>query len=448
MKTTLKRLASDYGMVFVLLLLCVLFSVATIREQHPSGAEGAHWLARDIAEHAGDALTLVVANKGDEGLAFAETVAHELQSSNVIVVNQVVGDPADVRTELERIIDAGGRLDLIACNKTVANWSLVSELGSKFPALSDVRVMIPPSYYFPDFLKLQNLTNVASQSSVVAIIAIGMTMVIISAGIDLSVGSLVALSAVTTSLIIRDAFGGIDAQPSAMAIASLGGILVCALVGLITGLFVTRFGIPSFIATLAMMSIARGLAQLLAQGQSVYEIPNSFARFAGGHPLGLPNSVVIMLVLYALAHLLMSRTTLGRYIYAVGGNPEAARLSGVPVRRVTVFVFAVCGGLAGLGGVIEASRLGSGSPLYGQMYELYVIAAVVVGGTSLAGGEGKILGTLIGALIIAVIRNGMNLMGIESYTQGVVMGALILTAVMVDMIKKRGWRIKRSSIAK
>ena len=144
-----------------------------------------------------------------------------------------------------------------------------------------------------------------------------------------------------------------------------------------------------------------------------------------------------MLILYAVAHVLMTRMTLGRYIYAVGGNPEAARLSGVPVRFVVLFVYTVCGALAGLGGVISASQLKSGSPTYGFMYELYAIAAVVVGGTSLQGGEGKILGTLIGALIIAVIQNGMNLTQVESYTQKVVLGLVILGAVLLDMLNER-----------
>ncbi|MHC4202615.1 MAG: ABC transporter permease, partial [Planctomycetota bacterium] len=146
-----------------------------------------------------------------------------------------------------------------------------------------------------------------------------------------------------------------------------------------------------------------------------------------------------MVILYAGAHVLMTRTVLGRYIYAAGGNAEAARLSGVPVRRVVLFVYAACGTLAGLGGVVQASQLQSGAPTYGVMYELYVIAAVVVGGTSLAGGQGKILGTLIGAFIIAVIQNGMNLTGVESYTQNVVLGLVILGAVLLDMLKKRGW---------
>ncbi len=165
----------------------------------------------------------------------------------------------------------------------------------------------------------------------------------------------------------------------------------------------------------------------------------------GADLFGIPNAVVLMLVLYALAHVLMSRTTLGRYLYAVGGNREAARLSGVPVRRVLLFAYVASGLLAGLGGVVMASQLKSGSPTYGQMYELYVIAAVVVGGTSLSGGEGKMLGTLIGAFTIAVIQNGMNLTNVESYTQKVVLGLVILGAVLLDLLRHRGWGGKSAS---
>src|SRR5207302_10738217 len=157
---------------------------------------------------------------------------------------------------------------------------------------------------------------------------------------------------------------------------------------------------------------------------------------------GSPNAVLLMVVLYAAAHILMTRMTLGRYVYAVGGNAEAARLSGVPIRGVLLFVYALSGALAGLGGVIMASQLKSGSPTYGQMYELYVIAAVVVGGTSLAGGEGKVLGTLIGSFIIAVIQNGMNLTGVKSFPQRVVLGLVILGAVLLDRFKQHTWRLR------
>jgi len=193
---------------------------------------------------------------------------------------------------------------------------------------------------------------------------------------------------------------------------------------------------------LGMMMIASGLAYMISGGLSIYELPVRFSWLGRGDDFGgLPNAVILMVILYLLAHLVMSRTTMGRYIYAVGGNTEAARLSGVPVKKVLLWVYASCGALAGLGGVIMASQFRSGDPKYGLMYELYVIAAVVVGGTSLAGGKGKIFGTLIGAFIIAVIQNGMNLTGVQSYTQKVVLGTVLLLAVLLDMMKKRGWKL-------
>ena len=203
---------------------------------------------------------------------------------------------------------------------------------------------------------------------------------------------------------------------------------------------ITVFGIPPFIVTLAMMLVGSGLAYLLAAGQSIYQLPDSFVWLGRGADfLHLPNAVLLMLVLYGLAHILMSRMRIGRYLYAVGGNREAARLSGVPVRRVLLFAYIASALLAGLGGVIMASQLKSGSATYGNMYELYVIAAVVVGGTSLSGGEGKMFGTLIGALLIAVIQNGMNMTNVESYTQKVVLGLVILGAVLIDTLRHRSW---------
>ncbi|MCX6378803.1 MAG: ABC transporter permease [Armatimonadetes bacterium] len=214
--------------------------------------------------------------------------------------------------------------------------------------------------------------------------------------------------------------------------------------GLFSGLMVTLFRIPAFIVTLAMMLVGSGLAYILSHGQSIYQVPEGFVWLGRGSVLGVPNSVILMLILYLLAHLLMTRTRVGRYIYAVGSNAEAVRLSGVSVQKILLFVFILNGLLAGLGGVVMASQLRSGAPTYGQMYELYVIAAVVVGGTSLAGGQGKVFGTLLGAFIIAVIQNGMNLTGIESYTQKVVLGLVILGAVLLDTLKQRGTKWLRS----
>ena len=201
---------------------------------------------------------------------------------------------------------------------------------------------------------------------------------------------------------------------------------------------ITAFPNPPINATLAMMQVASGLAFIVARGQSLYDIPASYTWLGRGAGVAsLPNSVLLMLLVYALAHVLMTRTALGRHLYAVGGNAEAARLSGVAVNRVLLFVYLACGLMAGIGGVITASQLKAGAPTYGAGYELYVIAAVVVGGTSLSGGEGRVFGTLVGAFIIAVIRNGMNLMNVEPYTQKVVLGLVILGAVLLDMLKRR-----------
>jgi ribose transport system permease protein len=321
------------------------------------------------------------------------------------------------------------------------------DLGNKFPRLAATRVIVPRSHWWPNFLKTENLINIANQIAVIAIIAIGMTLVIITGGIDLSVGSLIALSAVVAALLIQNVAGAQQASVWAMVVSCLAAIAVCGLAGFFSGVMITVFTIPAFIATLAMMLVASGAAFILAKGQSVYQLPDSFVWLGRGADLGLlPNAVVMMALLYLIAHILMTRTVLGRYIYAVGGNAEAARLSGVPVKTVVWFVYTVCGALAGLGGIVMASQLKSGSPTYGQMYELYVIAAVVVGGSSLSGGEGKVLGTLIGAFIIAVIQNGMNLTGVESYTQKVVLGLVILGAVLLDMLKRRGWELLRRSV--
>lgn len=271
-------------------------------------------------------------------------------------------------------------------------------------------------------------------------------MVIITAGIDLSVGSFIALSAVICAWLIREVGGGPEASAFAMTACCGAAIAACGLLGAFSGLMITQFAIPPFIVTLGMMLVGSGLAFIIADGQSIYQVPDSFVWLGRGDDfLGLPNAVFLMILLYAIAHVAMTKMRIGRYVYATGGNAVAAKLSGVPIKRVLITVYTTCGCLAGLGGVITASQLKSGSPTYGLMYELYVIAAVVVGGTSLAGGEGKILGTLIGAFIIAVIQNGMNLTGVESYTQKVVLGLVILGAVLLDRVKKLGWRAFRGS---
>ncbi len=441
---TLRRLLFEYGMVLVLLLLCAFFSVVTLSEQHPTGDAAARQLAGDVVTRFGkNARVLAAVRDQAEDIAFLHALEASLAASGVHHVEVVQGEPRDARAALQRLAAAGGRLDAIAGTQATASWLVFSEMATDFPALGTPRIMTARSYRWPNFLKADNLLNIANQIAVIAIIAVGMTMVIIAAGIDLSVGSLIALSAVIAALLIRDLAGGVAAGPFGMTLCCLAAILACGVVGAFSGVMVTGFGVPPFIATLGMMLVGNGLAFILARGQSIGSLPDSFVWLGRGADLfGLPNAVLLMALLYAAGHVLMSRMKIGRYIYAVGGNREAARLSGVPVMRVLLLAYTISGLLAGLGGVIMASQLKSGSPTYGQMYELYVIAAVVVGGTSLSGGEGKMFGTLIGAFIIAVIQNGMNLTNVESYTQKVVLGLVILAAVLLDRLKHRGWRRK------
>jgi ribose transport system permease protein len=434
-----RRLLADYGMLAVLLVLGLVFSGLTLEEQSAADASAARRVAARIraAVPAGGRV-LVAVRPTPADTVLADNLARELPAAGLAVAEVVRGEPQAVRRALEQIAATGGRVDAVAATERTGSWLVLAEMGELFPALGQPPIVVPDTSLWPTFLKADNLLNVANQIAVIAIMAIGMTMVIVTGGIDLSVGSLAALAAVLATKLIRDAAGGMAATPAGMTAACGLAIGACGVAGLVSGGLITLFGIPPFIVTLAMMLVASGLAYTVAAGQSIYQIPESFVWLGRGTgPFGLPHAVTLMLLLYAAAHVLMSRTTLGRYLYAVGGNREAARLAGVPVRRVLLFAYAACGLLAGLGGVIMASQLKSGSPTYGAMYELYVIAAVVVGGTALAGGEGKVLGTLVGAFVIAVIQNGMNLTNVESYAQKVVLGLVILAAVLVDRLRHR-----------
>ena len=435
------RFLTDYGMVFVLVILCAFFSAATYSEQSPTGESAARQVASTLAAQFGQSPRVLIVARGqaDDAL-FATTLEAALESSGVKVLAVVKGEPQDARTALQKISSSGGSLDAIACTRTTAGWLVFADLQSDFPTLGNPQLVQPNTENWPNFLKSENLVNIANQISVIAIIAVGMTLVIITGGIDLSVGSLIALSAVLAARFIRDYAGAEQASPLGMTLACIAAVFICGLTGAFSGSMITVFGIPPFIVTLAMMLVASGLAYILAAGQSIYQLPDSFVWLGRGEGFcKIPNAVLLMLILYAAAHVLMSRMRLGRYLYAVGGNCEAARLSGVPVSRVLMFAYIASALLAGLGGVIMASQLKSGSATYGNMYELYIIAAAVVGGTSLSGGEGKIFGTLIGAFTIAVIQNGMNLTNVESYTQKVVLGGVILGAVLLDKIRHGQW---------
>jgi ribose/xylose/arabinose/galactoside ABC-type transport system permease subunit len=284
----------------------------------------------------------------------------------------------------------------------------------------------------PFFLTPENLLNVSLQISITAIIAAGMTMVILTGGIDLSVGSVVALAGVLSTSVLK-------MSPNitlGFAFAIVVGLAVGMANGSVAGLFITRFRVPPFIVTLALMTVLRGLAFVYTEGRPVWELPEAFALVGAGRLLGIPIPTIIMVLVFGVVHVALTRTRFGRYVYAVGGNAEAARLAGINTRRILNIVYVVSGGLAALSGILMASRMNSGQPNAGMMYELDVIAAVVVGGTSLTGGRGTVIGTLIGSMLIGVLRNGLNLLDVGSYVQQVIVGAVILGAVLLDRMRK------------
>jgi ribose transport system permease protein len=286
----------------------------------------------------------------------------------------------------------------------------------------------------PNFLTLSNLLNVAQQTCINAVIAVGMTFVIIAAGIDLSVGSIVAFSGVVLARALQS---GIPLFPAILIGLSVG--LAC---GLVNGLLISFGKLPPFIATLGMMSVARGAALLYTQGRPVSGFSASFRWLSTGEVARVPAPVVIMVLVYAVAHFILTRSKLGRYTYAIGGNEEAALLSGVNVRIYKTALYGLCGMFSALAAIILTARLNSAQPIAGMMYELDAIAATVIGGTSLMGGEGSVMGTLIGALIMGVLRNGLNILGVSSFVQQIVIGSVIVVAVLADMALKRRGRSK------
>ncbi len=429
-----------HGTTVALLLLCLIVSLLTIKEQNPVTVDpesAAEQVVRDaIGKHSSGVAVVVAGRSIANEVTFVAKAVESLREAGIEVVGQSNGTPVNLRAEFERLQETNTKVDLLIGTQAVVSGKLVDGLPDAFSNCANLKVYSPRSHLWPTFLTKGNLLNVANQISVTAILAVGMTFVIVAGGIDLSVGSLIALSSVICTILIRDHLGARDATTTSMILASLCAIGVCGLIGFQTGLYVEKLGVPPFIVTLAIMLIARGIAQILSEGEAVGFVPSTFSWLGRGTFLGIPNSVLLMLIVYVAAHILLSKTVLGRYIYAIGGNRDAAYLSGVPVLWVVVFTYAASGALAALGGVIEASSYESGSHTYGTMKELYVIAAVVVGGTSLAGGRGTIYGTLIGAFIIAVIRNGMNLTDVESFTQLVILGIVILAAVTLDKLKE------------
>jgi ribose/xylose/arabinose/galactoside ABC-type transport system permease subunit len=300
-------------------------------------------------------------------------------------------------------------------------------LGIALAALCAVFAVFAPHFFSTD-----NLLNVSLQASITAIIAAGMTFVILTAGIDLSVGSVVALSGIVATATLKAGLPPAVALPVAIATALAFG----ALSGGIAGVLVARFSVAPFIVTLALMTVWRGLAFVVTDGRPVWDLPASFGWLGGARVMGVPFPTLVMAGVFVVAHVALTRTRYGRHVVAVGGNPEAARLAGIATGRVVASVYVLCGMLAAGSGVLLASRMNSGQPNAGLMYELDVIAAVVVGGTSLSGGRGSIVGTLLGAMLIAVLRNGLNLLDVNSYVQQVVVGFVILLAVLLDPARR------------
>ena len=302
------------------------------------------------------------------------------------------------------------------------------QMAGMVPVLVVICVLF--AFLTPNFLTQNNMVNVVRQASINIVLAAGMTFVILTGGIDLAVGSVLGFTAVIA--VVVSLIPGLDwaAVPAAL--------LAGALVGVLTGMTVAYIGLPPFIVTLGTYTAIRGAAYLAAGGTTVINSKIGFAWIGNGYVGPVPWLVIIALLTIAISAFILHSTVLGVHVYAVGGNPQAARLTGIPVPFVLIFVYGVSGLLSGLGGVMSASRLYSAQGQLGIGYELDAIAAVILGGTSFSGGIGTVFGTLIGALIIAVLNNGLTLMNVSFYWQLVIKGAVIVLAVMLDKLRTRG----------
>ena len=300
--------------------------------------------------------------------------------------------------------------------------------------LAFIVLVIALSFASPFFLRPKNIINVFRQTSVNALLALGMTFVILTGGIDLSVGSVLAFGGIVSASLASDAMGGSIQHPLVAASAGLLGGLV---LGAMNGLFVAKWRMPAFVVTLGMLSMARGFTFIYSDGMPVPRIDEGFLVFGQGMFLGVPFPVIITAIVFAVSWIVLYKTRYGRYVYAVGGNEKSAKISGVNTRWIIFTVYVISGALSALGGIILTARTTAGLPQAGQAYELDAIAAVVIGGTSLSGGQGSLVGTLIGALLIGVINNGLDLLGVSSYFQQVIKGAIIIGAVLLDSFRKK-----------
>ncbi|WP_342046433.1 ABC transporter permease [Bacillus sp. OTU530] len=281
------------------------------------------------------------------------------------------------------------------------------------------------------FLTTTNIINILRQVSIIGIVSIGMSFVIMTGGIDLSIGSIMALSAV-----VATSFAKVDSSYS-LFIPVIVGIMVGLACGLTNGILVAKWRVSPFIATLGMMTAARGLAMVYTEGRPVIGLSESYNNIGSGSFLHLPIPIIIFVAIVLIGTFLLNFTVFGRYVFATGGNEQAAKLSGIRVTSIQIGVYAIAGILAGVGGMILSSRIMSGSPVLGQGYELDAIAAVVIGGTSLLGGVGSIMGTVVGVLIIGVMNNGLDLLNVSSYYQQILKGAIIVIAILLDKKNQR-----------
>lgn len=312
-------------------------------------------------------------------------------------------------------------------NKKNRNWRhLVREFG-----IFGLFILLCAflSFLSPHFLTVSNLINILRQSSIYAILAFGMTFVMLSGRIDLSVGSVLSLSSCIAGLSLLAGFN--------IWLSALFAVLVGGFCGLINGFLIAKLRVPFFIATVGMMYAARGFALFITKGNPVSGLPSEFQLFGASYVGPIPMQVIIALFVFVVCYLILNHTRLGRYTYAIGSNEVATKMSGVNVEKYIMLIFTVSGLTAGIGGVIMASRLRIGSPIVAAGYDLDAIAAVAIGGTSLLGGEGNIIGTIIGALMLTVIRVGLNILGVSTFIQQIIIGCVIVGVVALDMWEKK-----------
>lgn len=321
---------------------------------------------------------------------------------------------------MEKALVKESRPDALILYSLVKSYSLYLAFGLIF---------IVFSFLNTNFLSINNVLNIVVQSSIIAIIAAGQTIVILTGGIDLSVGSIVGAVGIAIGLLM--------AAGLPVPVAVVSGLGLGALIGLINGLIIAYGRVPAFIATLGMMGVARGAGLAFNGGSPVAGFPPAFEKISTTNLAGIPIFALYSLIIFVAVYIVLERTQFGRHVYASGGNRDAARLSGVKVRKIESLVYVLSGVLASLGGVLLTARLNYAAPLAGSNYELDTIAAVVIGGTALSGGQGKILGTLLGALMLGILRNGLTILNISSYYQQIIIGMVIVIAVFADKFNER-----------